>query len=446
MSSVFISFLGTNNYMECRYSMNGTQSKLVKFVQEGIIQLISHKFRDAEKDRVLIFLTDSAKEKNWNTSYGEEGLKGSIEKLGLPVELQTVKIPDGNSEEEIWDIFRILYEQLNEKDEVYLDVTHGFRSLPMLAMVLLNYARFLKRIKVRGIYYGAFESLGTFEYVKERIKPEDRIVPIFNLTPFHTLQMWSGAVENFEKLGDTNTISNLIYGSLNPFLQESKGSDRKAVEERDFAVGFNKIGNIFNTVRGRDLYEGKEHNKLKRQIEKVSNKGVYNYPLEPLIQKISEQVTPYKLNSLKNCYLGVQWCIKNGYIQQGITLLQETIISVILDDIGEEWMDDEYGRESRKVEFKRRLVSSIIKFYQIKDGDQTVEEPEDFCKNRFFVNKVLESEAYEKLKKVFEKLRDYRNNINHAGFLKQIKPGTFESKLQEAFKDAAAWFEKEEVK
>jgi hypothetical protein len=225
-------------------------------------------------------------------------------------------------------------------------------------------------------------------------------------------------------------------------LKESKGGDSKAVDERDFAVGFNRIGSILTTVRGKDIYEGEEHNKLKRQIEKVSQRGVYNYPLEPLLDKVKEKIVPFKLRSLKNCYFGVEWCIKNSYIQQGITLLQETILSAILDDIGEEWMDDEYGKKSRDIESKRKLLSSIIKFYQLKEKYPTREEPEDFQKNRNFVKNVLESEAYSQLKNVYEKLRDYRNNINHAGFIKKIKPGTFETKLQEAYREAGAWFEK----
>jgi hypothetical protein len=88
------------------------------------------------------------------------------------------------------------------------------------------------------------------------------------------------------------------------------------------------------------------------------------------------------------------------------------------------------------------LLSSIIKFYQLKEKYPTREEPEDFQKNRNFVKNVLESEAYSQLKDVYEKLRDYRNNINHGGFTNQIKPGAFESKLQEAYREAGAWFEK----
>lgn len=33
---VFISFLGTNNYVQCRYDINGVVSAPVRFVQEAL--------------------------------------------------------------------------------------------------------------------------------------------------------------------------------------------------------------------------------------------------------------------------------------------------------------------------------------------------------------------------------------------------------------------------
>ena len=33
---------------------------------------------------------------------------------------------------------------MQDGDELYFDLTHGFRYLPMLVMVLINYSKFLK--------------------------------------------------------------------------------------------------------------------------------------------------------------------------------------------------------------------------------------------------------------------------------------------------------------
>ena len=44
--------------------------------------------------------------------------------------VKEVPIPEGRSEEELWQIFDICVAQVAEGDQIILDVTHGFRSLP----------------------------------------------------------------------------------------------------------------------------------------------------------------------------------------------------------------------------------------------------------------------------------------------------------------------------
>jgi len=64
------------------------------------------------------------------------------------------EIPDGKDTDEIWEIFDIIYNALEEDDNIYIDITHSFRYLPMLLLVLLNYAKYLKNIKIKQITYG----------------------------------------------------------------------------------------------------------------------------------------------------------------------------------------------------------------------------------------------------------------------------------------------------
>ena len=61
---VFISFLGTNNYVQCRYDINGVVSAPVRFVQEALIEEFCKDW--AEEDRTFMFCTSKEKfgEKN----------------------------------------------------------------------------------------------------------------------------------------------------------------------------------------------------------------------------------------------------------------------------------------------------------------------------------------------------------------------------------------------
>lgn len=49
-------------------------------------------------------------------------------------------IPNGKNEEEMWEIFETLFDKIEEEDELYIDLTHRFRYIPMLVMIFPNYA------------------------------------------------------------------------------------------------------------------------------------------------------------------------------------------------------------------------------------------------------------------------------------------------------------------
>lgn len=59
--------------------------------------------------------------------------------MNLPVEIRPVDIVDGKDEDEMWKIFNALFNELRDGDELYFDLTHSFRYIPMLVLVLGNY-------------------------------------------------------------------------------------------------------------------------------------------------------------------------------------------------------------------------------------------------------------------------------------------------------------------
>ena len=62
MRRVYISFLGTNDYVECIYECGGISTP-TRFVQETTLGMFS---KDATTDdHGFIFVTDEARKKNW---------------------------------------------------------------------------------------------------------------------------------------------------------------------------------------------------------------------------------------------------------------------------------------------------------------------------------------------------------------------------------------------
>jgi len=421
LEKVFLSFLGTNRYLPCHYYLNNNEyAENVNFVQEAMVKIFYKKYE--KLDKVIIFLTKKARQINWEPETKEPGLKGCLKDLNLPFKLIDVEIPEGKSSEEIWKIFEIVYNSLQDEDNVILDITHGFRSLPMLGIVLLNYARFLKRIKVLGIYYGAFEVLGTKDEI-EKLPINERNAPIFDLTNFEKLQRWSIAAENFVDYGRTDKIYELVKEKIDPILKDTKGQDEIAQRERDIINNLKNVSNNLYTVRGKLTYEGNSFIELKNIIRNIDTNENISNPLKPLKEKILSKVLPFSTNDVLNGFRGVKWCIDHDLIQQGITLLQETIITYILEKSKLDW----------QVLNNRVAVSDAIKSINIDKIDDGFNVANEEIV-QVLIQTIRKDETLFRLSKLFEKLRDYRNDINHGGYLKNArKPDKFKNKLLNIF-------------
>ncbi len=410
---VFLSFLGTNPYIPCNY--DGVEN--CEFVQEALIK--KHCLSWDENDKIIIFLTKDAEIKNWKDEGNfEKGLERKLNSLNIKPEIIPVfNVFEGKSEKEIWQIFDIVFEKIIENDELYYDVTHSFRSLPMLGMTLLNYAKFLKNIKVSAIYYGALEALGSIPEVKQ-MPIEQRNVPVFDLTSFSALQDWSVAADNFINYGNSEKIKNLIKENIEPILKETKGKDAFAQNLKKFSESIETVTKVFSTCRGNHIKDGTVFETLKSRILAIKSESIN--ALLPLLEKIEEKVNDYEKNDVLNGFKAVKWCIDHNLIQQGITMLQETIITYVLTEL----------RENTNVAEKREVVSSA--FY-LKSFNFPEEKWNKNCQdNKALVKKVFK---FDEIGKIYDSLRDFRNNINHGGFCDDWNSDQFSKKLKSSYEE-----------
>ena len=107
-------------------------------------------------------------------------------------------IPYGLDDAEQIDILRALTEGLPD-DPIILDVTHGFRHLPMLALLAIFYLRAARQQNLEAIYYGAYEH-----------KDSNNITPVVRLDGMLKLYEWIRALENFNKDGDYGSFAGLL--------------------------------------------------------------------------------------------------------------------------------------------------------------------------------------------------------------------------------------------
>ncbi len=106
-------------------------------------------------------------------------------------------MPFGKDQQEQISLLRSIAQYITQGDEVHLDITHGFRHLPMLMYVNALYLEQVKKAKVQGIYYGAFEM---------RLKE----TPMINLSGLLHLNQWLDAIQSFDKDGDYSVFAELL--------------------------------------------------------------------------------------------------------------------------------------------------------------------------------------------------------------------------------------------
>lgn len=161
--------------------------------------------RHVKPDQLIVVVTDKAKEK------ALPDLREWIELENVP--LSIVEIPNGKDRHEAWTIFNALvaeYDRLFpanvQKPEVYVDVTNGLRSLPILMLSIVRYLQRARQIDLRAIFYGAYDA----------VEKTDNQKPVYQLDSFITVLDWATAVDTFLKTGSSFQLAEMIDTQLIP--------------------------------------------------------------------------------------------------------------------------------------------------------------------------------------------------------------------------------------
>lgn len=302
----------------------------------------------------------------------------------------------------------------------------------MLAFLVLNYARVIKNCEVYAVYYGAFEVLGPVSVVAQ-IPLEQRNAPVFDLTQFIDLFDWTIGIDRYLNTGDASLIKSLTekgVGALNRKIA-SKGevaaSDfRSSSLLKGLANRLKDYSDAVFTCRGKSLFKASSN--LRTSIETVIEKSAHSHlkPLVPLMKKLYCRFESFDEDEYSNMLEVVKWCRDHRLYQQGLTILEEDLISYICDVLG---MD----RTDKNV---RELVSQCV---AIKAKNKPIEGWKDLAKsNSQMVEGIINSSKIDnRLWKLLYDIQGIRNDINHAGWNEHpCKPSTFEKKLNDFIKTA----------
>ena len=427
---VFVSVLGTGFYEPCRYTNGSFVSSDTRFIQQATLEYLkvnnnwtTRNADGAVVDRIIILLTNGAKGTNWDkniakrmnykTGHEEDyvGLEQALQDMNLPCPIETIDILDGKNEEEMWKIFNAVYDALKPNDELYFDLTHSYRYLPMLVLVLSNYAKFLKDVKVKHISYGNYEARNT----------ETNEAPLMDILPLTMLQDWTFAAADLIQNGNIKKLKELKEdNALIPMLRQrgKQNVDRK-VAEGSLNNFINALHNFLDDMKlclGPNILKGENVNEIVNCHERIVEEfeGIIA-PIPPIINKIQlslhgfEQTDSLHFESIKNGYMSAKWCYDHQLYQQAATILDENITTDFCQRLG-----------TNEHVFKERVASNaLLRWGCYREEDWEAESLEGI---REKVQAAVSSPAVQDFIKLMRKdvvwiHNDCRNKYNHASMI-----------------------------
>jgi len=179
-------------------------------------------FGDQAEERRLA-LVEAVEDKQVTQSQ-LDALEGPLaEHLGCPVRLQL--IPYCRDQAEQVELLRILADNVEPGDQVELDVTHGFRHLPMLGLFSALPLRRVRGAHIRHIWYGAYD-------------PDTQEAPVLDLSGLLNIADWLEALAIYDHSGD--------YGVFAALLGDAVGGP---LRNAAFLESVNRIGQARKNVR-----------------------------------------------------------------------------------------------------------------------------------------------------------------------------------------------------
>jgi len=363
MANILISSLGTGQkrdggYLEATYSYNNHQ-ETTTFISSALSKML-------KIDKLFLVGTsgsiwDSAyREFSSKNNYSEEielDLYEKIEKKlitekDLSIVNSTIDskfsskgskcflIDYGLNDVELWNNFEKyikILEYVDDNDNVYIDITHAFRSLSLMSFLMVQFGHIIrdKKFKVCGVFYGMLEVS----------RQNNGITPIVDLKILYDLMEWMKAVDNLKNYANGDNITSLLENS-----DEMK-------DEYNIFNSFTKSMRIANMMA------------IKKNINSISNKiQILKKSNNPIIALMSQEMVKFvnRLNKDQMSDFQIEladWYCEHKHYALSYLALVEAIVTKVCEVRGYE-IDTLNGRTEAKYNISsvnRELYQSIYK-------------------------------------------------------------------------------------
>ncbi len=387
-----ISFLGTADYKTVTYVYRDREFETNLFPEA-----LFHFFPDLEC--LYLFATPTVR--------GHSNLQRLKERVP-PDRLKVVPIPEGHSEDELWEVFSALTEAVEEGEELIFDITHSFRSIPFLTFLAVAYLRAARRVNIRAVVYGAYEA---------RPKDDPGPRPVFDLTPFVFLLDWLAATNQFIHTGDAQYLARLLVREGDARRSGALKNAGKYLEEFSRAIMLcrplevmEKAGRVSAVLKkaSEDLARwARPFEVMAGRIEAEYGRRTLPKPTENVPEVLRQQLDL------------VRWYANHGHVIQAVTLAREWVVTAVGWQL--------YGSFVLAKEERGEIEWGLSGLSRVRHGRATPEELNEVGR------KLQMRPEADALCKLWDQLTDVRNDLDHAGM--RPNPMSAEKLSQKAQKE-----------
>lgn len=394
MANKVITFIGVDDYMKTHYRWKEQTSDPTRYFHMALKQF----FPDYT---IIVLVTNEASSKH------KDALKG----FGTP------HIDEVVSDDEMWNAFEIIRQQVQPGDRIVFDITHSFRSLPFLALLTLAYLRVIQDFDLEAVIYAPYK-----DYAE---------TPAYDLRRFVDLLDWTTATHLFLQTGYASDLvtqlqaAEWVSGNI-PDLEKVSAALRLARpdEARDAAWAWAQLDIEPNDLK----IQARPFGLLIQRVQKEFSRIASDSPDQSNLKQELEQELAL-----------IDWNLSRGQILSAVTVAREWLVSLLCWLVGWTAPVDEQLRDavcqvgewrSRKGREKAEKVLKALKdLSSLASDDRESQAGSKMPGARDFYHD--HPDLAMELGKTWGAISALRNDLDHAGKIHSTEPRSLDQIIAE---------------
>jgi CRISPR-associated Csx2 family protein len=390
MARIFISFLGIGTYTEVSYRLDGVAASTSKFAQCAELELLGPE----TFDRVILLKTAESEETHGSAirqQLGEVLRPGALQERTISSDIADLS--------QQWRWFEAVLEMVGVGDDVVIDMTHGFRAVPILLSSALGYLQKTKDIRVEHVFYAEVKT-GT----------------IVEMRDFYVVQEWAEAVGRLLDNADAGMLAELA-------TRAPAGSSFARLADPAVGVAFKQLTDALRNVDVHNI--GAATRAALAVVEaKRADKAVTDSEAH-LLSMVAEKFTRLAVQEPESGRYSAEYLrlqievsrvlLEHNLLMQAFTVMRECIGSIGMYGLRGTKKDIPMGNAKGRSE--RPHADIFVNMLQYAEDRWTFEGQGDAVRGKFERllpwYRGLVSSDREALRRIVKEVVDTRNGFDH---------------------------------